>query len=345
MKKDSKIILICILVILTVFSIVFFSSYDVYVNENSLCFFPNPLLIDHEVICIGEQLSYQKIYPNTNTFNNENKLMGNECSIPILLHLEKHSNLFDEEFEGQLVINAIGLPEGITQEKFNECVDFIIEKRNQVYKPSLEQLQLVLDYCNDTSEEKYTIGIEYFNDTHYINNSLCEWQKIEKYPNSDIDCIPNQSGWVTSEEIRNQTHIYDKFACEWEKVWNGYSQPFGQKITTNVFAHNEYHKVNYQISNGNVNSLEFDLDFYSVLIKITPTDEGELSLDIPTGDNGLFRNYCEELKSEYPPEIMVLRDGEEIIHTSSEINTDLLNVKIDYLSNTKLIEIIYVCLV
>ncbi len=41
------------------------------------------------------------------------------------------------------------------------------------------QLQAVLDYCNDTTKEKNLIGLKFFNDTHYIDNITCEWQKIE----------------------------------------------------------------------------------------------------------------------------------------------------------------------
>lgn len=51
------------------------------------------------------------------------------CDKRILAHLAKYSNLLDEDYDGNYFINEIGLPDGISKEKFQECVDFIIEKR------------------------------------------------------------------------------------------------------------------------------------------------------------------------------------------------------------------------
>lgn len=99
-----------------------------------------------------------------------------------------------------------------------------------------EDLERVLNYCNNRDQDQLLMGLEFRNETHYINNSNCEWQVLEKYPNSDRLCIPNQD--YSDEEIRNQTHIYDKQNCLWEQVWDGYSHPFGMK---------EYQKEHYQI--------------------------------------------------------------------------------------------------
>lgn len=108
---------------------------------------------------------------------------------------------------------------------------------DEIYKPSLEQLQMVFNYCNDTSEFKNAIGIEYFNSTHYINNNLCKWQVLEKYPNSDRLCIPGQD--YSDEEIRNDTHIYNRDKCSWEeefsweKEWGGKFQEPNNKVKEN----------------------------------------------------------------------------------------------------------------
>ena len=51
------------------------------------------------------------------------------CDKQILAHLTRYSNLFDEEFDGNYLTKHIGLPDGVTQEKFEECVDYILEKR------------------------------------------------------------------------------------------------------------------------------------------------------------------------------------------------------------------------
>ena len=51
------------------------------------------------------------------------------CDQPILEHLAKHSNLLDEEFNGKYEMEDIGLSDGVSVEKFNDCVDGIYEKR------------------------------------------------------------------------------------------------------------------------------------------------------------------------------------------------------------------------
>ena len=103
------------------------------------------------------------------------------------------------------------------------CENFVIQD-NDPYKSSMEQLGMVLDYCNDTSEMKNAIGFEYFNDTHYINNNLCKWQKLTKFPNSDEYCIPGQNMWADVKEIRNYTHIYNKDKCMWEQEFSWTAQ-------------------------------------------------------------------------------------------------------------------------
>ncbi|TAK15907.1 MAG: hypothetical protein EPO37_09425 [Nitrosarchaeum sp.] len=64
-----------------------------------------------------------------NYWYDQKELSSIGCDKPILEHLAKHSTLLDEEFNGTYMINAIGLPNGITQEKFDECVDAIYQFR------------------------------------------------------------------------------------------------------------------------------------------------------------------------------------------------------------------------
>jgi len=48
-------------------------------------------------------------------------------------------------------------------------------------KPDSEQLQRIFDYCNtkDTGIAMIQPKWTYSNDTHYIDNGICEWQEIE----------------------------------------------------------------------------------------------------------------------------------------------------------------------
>jgi len=56
------------------------------------------------------------------------------CENQTLDHLYRYSNLFDKEFDGNYVIATIGLPEGMTPEKLQECVNVILEKRLLIFK-------------------------------------------------------------------------------------------------------------------------------------------------------------------------------------------------------------------
>ena len=89
------------------------------------------------------------------------------------------------------------------------------------YSPTLpivkSQLQMVIDYCNDTSQVKNAILYYHSNDTHSIDNIDCKWKLHQNYPNSEYLCIPYIDKWVTGEEWRNQTHIFDKDSCKWKK--------------------------------------------------------------------------------------------------------------------------------
>ena len=59
----------------------------------------------------------------------EDELYQMGCNQSILVHLANYSNLLDEGFDGVYAINDVGLPDGVSTEKFKECVDIIFEKR------------------------------------------------------------------------------------------------------------------------------------------------------------------------------------------------------------------------
>ncbi len=58
----------------------------------------------------------------------EEELYSIECDKPIFDHLTKYSNLLDDDFDGNYVIEEIGLPEGVPKEKFDKCVDYLLQK-------------------------------------------------------------------------------------------------------------------------------------------------------------------------------------------------------------------------
>lgn len=85
------------------------------------------------------------------------------------------------------------------------------------------QLQGVLDYCEEKKlgHDMNLIGLNYYNDTHYIDNNKCQWQLLENYPNTDIQCIPWHHSYIDDEVIyMNHTHTFDNSKCEWVKTFN-----------------------------------------------------------------------------------------------------------------------------
>jgi len=106
--------------------------------------------------------------------NDELYQMG--CDQPILAHLTKHSNLLDEEFHGKYVIEDEGLPDGVSTEKFQECVDYIYEKRILMEPERLDQ---VLHLCENT-DAQYLGALSFENSTHHIDSQTCTWRLLNE---------------------------------------------------------------------------------------------------------------------------------------------------------------------
>ena len=56
------------------------------------------------------------------------------CNQLLLAHINRDTNLLDENFDETYVHNFIGLPDGVSEEQFEKCVDIILEKRNREEK-------------------------------------------------------------------------------------------------------------------------------------------------------------------------------------------------------------------
>ena len=54
---------------------------------------------------------------------------GSVCNKPVTDHLQKHSNLFDENFDGEFAMEDIGFPFGVHELNIQECVNHMLEKR------------------------------------------------------------------------------------------------------------------------------------------------------------------------------------------------------------------------
>ena len=67
------------------------------------------------------------------------------CTKPMLEHLDKHSNVLDFESDGAYYLDFIGLPEGMSIEKFEECWDVILEKRPVITSKSKDGSKICPD--------------------------------------------------------------------------------------------------------------------------------------------------------------------------------------------------------
>jgi len=56
---------------------------------------------------------------------------GMVCNNAVVEHLQKHSNLFDDDYKGEFGMNAIGYSFGVHALNIQECVDYVLEQRNR----------------------------------------------------------------------------------------------------------------------------------------------------------------------------------------------------------------------
>lgn len=63
------------------------------------------------------------------------------CSTPMIIYILEYSNVFDSEFDGSIVsLKWPSLPDGVSKDEFDECLDYILEERLKEIEPrKLEQ--------------------------------------------------------------------------------------------------------------------------------------------------------------------------------------------------------------
>lgn len=66
------------------------------------------------------------------------------CTKPLLEYLDRYTNLLDENFDGIVYRDFIGLPEDISEEEYDKCFDAIFEKRKfMAQKMEFESFSIV----------------------------------------------------------------------------------------------------------------------------------------------------------------------------------------------------------
>ncbi len=119
------------------------------------------------------------------------------CNQPVLDYIFRYTSLFDEKFDGTYAHNFVGLPDGVSKEKFEECVDFIYEKRTSIEsEPPFR-------------EEHYSIEITGMKDIYRIGEQYDFSYIISGYGNScgsKTITFPDQDG-NTMKTISNSSCI------------------------------------------------------------------------------------------------------------------------------------------
>ena len=111
------------------------------------------------------------------------------CTKPMLEHILRYSNLLDYEADGHIYLDWAGLPEGVSQEKFDDCFDVISEKRpilNSIFDDDLKSKEYVAN-CDETIHKEKLPDLIIENSTHNYDMQYCKWEL--KYP--DLTLISN----------------------------------------------------------------------------------------------------------------------------------------------------------
>ena len=163
------------------------------------------------------------------------ELYGLGCNQQILSHLSIYSNLLDEEFNGKYVMEEIGLSDGVSVEKFNECVDFIYEKRTLLSESVVTDS---LKISNTERDAKIAAGYKLYPGVGWahpddLGNQQPIYMDNPDNPGElslDIDAMqqvqeildycgpPKYQGFAYGLEYSNGTHIIDNNTCEWRKI-------------------------------------------------------------------------------------------------------------------------------
>ena len=119
----------------------------------------------------------------------QNELYDLGCTQSILAHLAKYSNLLDEDFDGVYWIDWIGLPEGISQKKFEECVDIIYKKRVPIEPEPIQEPEINKEtgFNSDIYYEEFGPGSPLI----YLNSSK---------PVLDYDNCKRYAFWLTEHQ-------------------------------------------------------------------------------------------------------------------------------------------------
>lgn len=174
---------------------------------------------------------------------------------------------------------------------------------------------------------------------------------------------PNPEHVLVLRPNSNWACVYFETAkhLNWDTVL--YSEPDAPQITTSVFFRGGYHNITYQTNEGVVDYVENikhpievvdsientgddGSNSFFLLIAITPTQEGYLTVTLPSSESSMFENYCVE--SELIPESESFEyrtNHDKTLSMEIEEYSDSTRVKLYYEYDTEFFEISLYCLI
>ena len=91
--------------------------------------------------------------PNNIDLELIDKLVEFGCSELAIYHLMDVSRILDEDYDGLYIINWISLPDGLSQEDFDKCVQIAISIRESNYTTTSEPQPLTLEQMEDNLDQ------------------------------------------------------------------------------------------------------------------------------------------------------------------------------------------------
>jgi hypothetical protein len=128
--------------------------------------------------------------------------------------------------------------------------------------------------------------------------------------------------------------------------WKIINPAVANKSVFEIAKNDVLYDVDYSIKGGLIKDMVFDVSANSLLIKIDSSAVGNLIMDIPRGLLDAKMDYCPPHMSDPSDDtFFVLLDGEEIMYDEILTTPENRTLKIHFLEDTSIMEVIATCLI
>lgn len=122
------------------------------------------------------------------------------CTKPILNHISRYTNLLDDNFDGTVYRNLIGLPDGVSEKEYDVCFNFLHEIRTKTFETKEPESFTVLGKINPEKD------IPVFFELQLMEQEI-EWELADR-------------SWTNTDEglaypAKICSHIIKESGAEW----------------------------------------------------------------------------------------------------------------------------------